>query len=332
MLEISPTAHVDVNGNKQATSGNQATGNQGTESERKVDGEKTDDVKTSDPEDKNKATDAKKGEQSEPTKAASEGGGAGQEQKVAASQKKTSSKRVKGSAESVDEKKQKKKLKRTRDGQVKEESSEEPKEPGLERSDGVFRNERFRVEVLRGELCRFQLTGPLSQAVLSNTLQPADVTPNGTERPKAANEKTLSEVMKRKRNFDAIFSKIVDTVLKDKKDGDNALKPQSESKTTADGQKEEGKWWRSHFASPAALDRHVGQAAAWCALSGSLSPAELPPRCVLGLTVEDPRLQLPAKRGKTYPDVEGKIGVVTRILRSSYFSRSCKRKLLPPLE
>lgn len=31
--------------------------------------------------------------------------------------------------------------------------------------------------------------------------------------------------------------------------------------------------------------------------------AELPPGCVLGLTVDDPRLSLSAKRGKVTPDL-----------------------------
>lgn len=42
--------------------------------------------------------------------------------------------------------------------------------------------------------------------------------------------------------------------------------------------------------------------------TGVCSTAELPAGCVLGLTVDDPRLTLPQKRGKSVPDLQQSAG------------------------
>ncbi|XP_030045649.1 ribonucleases P/MRP protein subunit POP1 [Microcaecilia unicolor] len=62
-------------------------------------------------------------------------------------------------------------------------------------------------------------------------------------------------------------------------------------------------WWTEHCRSPDDVARHRQQETIFHLLQGISSPAEIPAGVVLGLTVGDPRLNLPRKRTKAMPDL-----------------------------
>ncbi|XP_014664368.1 PREDICTED: ribonucleases P/MRP protein subunit POP1-like [Priapulus caudatus] len=63
------------------------------------------------------------------------------------------------------------------------------------------------------------------------------------------------------------------------------------------------KWWEVYYTHQQKAEQQRSQAEAWRALKAVQSPAELPPHCVLGLTVRDPRIFLPKKRTKVMNEV-----------------------------
>ena len=74
------------------------------------------------------------------------------------------------------------------------------------------------------------------------------------------------------------------------------------------------KWWHKYFADTDHSLGHTLQKEFWESVGQSMSPAELSPHCVIGLTVTDPRLTRPGKKTRIYPGDTGtvktlKIGV-----------------------
>ncbi|XP_062841503.1 ribonucleases P/MRP protein subunit POP1 [Trichomycterus rosablanca] len=63
-------------------------------------------------------------------------------------------------------------------------------------------------------------------------------------------------------------------------------------------------WWPEESKNKDSMFLNQQQADVFQLLRGVHSTAELPPGCVLGMTVDDPRLTLPAKREKTMPEQE----------------------------
>ena len=155
----------------------------------------------------------------------------------------------------------------------------------------VFSSSEFGVKLLNGELCRFQLTGPLSQVILAKTLQVAHVS-----------TASFSEIQ----NGDISDEKSNEVKLKTQEDKNNGPLTHTSVKAESSQRK---KWWQTYHREEIALHLHEQQKAVWQYATGLISPAELPPHCILGLTVTDPRLQLPAKKRKTYPHIEGKTSI-----------------------
>ena len=156
----------------------------------------------------------------------------------------------------------------------------------------VFTSSEFGVKLLSSELCRFHLTGPLSQVVLAKTLQVANVSTD-----------SLSEIQ----NGEIGNEKSNEVKLKTQKDKNNG--PLTHASVKAESSQGK-KWWQTYHREEIALHLHEQQKATWQHATGLVSPAELPPHCILGLTVTDPRLQLPAKKRKTYPHIEGKTSIL----------------------
>ena len=65
------------------------------------------------------------------------------------------------------------------------------------------------------------------------------------------------------------------------------------------------KWWHKYYADPGLSLGHSLQKEFWESVGQCLSPAELSPHCVIGLTVQDPRLGRPVKKTKIDPDETG---------------------------
>ncbi|XP_036395476.1 ribonucleases P/MRP protein subunit POP1 [Megalops cyprinoides] len=63
-------------------------------------------------------------------------------------------------------------------------------------------------------------------------------------------------------------------------------------------------WWPEHCKEEGNMSLHREQANVFQLLKGVFSTAEIPAGSVLGLTVDDPRLTLPAKRTKVGPDIQ----------------------------
>uniref|UniRef100_A0A3P9LKX5 POP1 homolog, ribonuclease P/MRP subunit n=1 Tax=Oryzias latipes TaxID=8090 RepID=A0A3P9LKX5_ORYLA len=63
-------------------------------------------------------------------------------------------------------------------------------------------------------------------------------------------------------------------------------------------------WWPQHCRDEKKMNLHQQQAEVFKTLKGIYSSGEVPPGTVLGLTVDDPRLTLPAKKVKAMPNEE----------------------------
>ncbi|KAL7835658.1 hypothetical protein SRHO_G00280050 [Serrasalmus rhombeus] len=68
-------------------------------------------------------------------------------------------------------------------------------------------------------------------------------------------------------------------------------------------------WWPEQCKNKESMTLHQQQADVFRLLKGLHSTSELPAGCVLGLTVDDPRLTLPKKKGKAASDLQGPQGV-----------------------
>ncbi|XP_036987017.2 ribonucleases P/MRP protein subunit POP1 isoform X1 [Artibeus jamaicensis] len=83
-----------------------------------------------------------------------------------------------------------------------------------------------------------------------------------------------------------------------------ALKAASVHTEGEDTEKTPHLWWTETCKSPDAVSLHRRQEAIFELLGGVASPAEIPAGTVLGLTVGDPRINLPQKRSKALPNPE----------------------------
>ncbi|XP_049629822.1 ribonucleases P/MRP protein subunit POP1 [Suncus etruscus] len=83
-----------------------------------------------------------------------------------------------------------------------------------------------------------------------------------------------------------------------------ALKPAPVHSGSEEAEQTPHGWWAAACGKPAELALHRTQGAVFQLLGSIASPAELPPGMVLGLTVGDPRLNLPQKRSKVVPGPE----------------------------
>ena len=123
---------------------------------------------------------------------------------------------------------------------------------------GVDQSE-LKVTSLGHDLLRLRLTGPQSHALLTNTLKlPADL------KHKQSENKSSTHVL----TSTSFFS-------------DRSVNSSS------------SKWWQEALDY---LSDSLAQSKLWDKLKRAYSPAVLPPRCVIALTVLDPRLYLPGKK------------------------------------
>ena len=127
---------------------------------------------------------------------------------------------------------------------------------------GVDQSE-LKVASLRHDLLRLRLTGPQSHALLTRTLKlHTDL------KHKHSENKSSTHVF---------TSHIASTSVINDKCVNNSS----------------SKWWQKALDDPS---DSLAQSALWDNLKQACSPAVLPPRCVIGLTVLDPRLYLPGKK------------------------------------
>ncbi|XP_072805600.1 ribonucleases P/MRP protein subunit POP1 isoform X3 [Vicugna pacos] len=83
-----------------------------------------------------------------------------------------------------------------------------------------------------------------------------------------------------------------------------ALKAASVHTEGEDAEKTPHRWWAEACKNPDSVSLHHRQEAVFELLGGVTSPAEVAAGTVLGLTVGDPRINLPQKRSKTLPNPE----------------------------
>ncbi|XP_074997493.1 ribonucleases P/MRP protein subunit POP1 isoform X3 [Calonectris borealis] len=82
------------------------------------------------------------------------------------------------------------------------------------------------------------------------------------------------------------------------------LKAASLQTEMADSETELNNWWVENCKDSEKVSLHQRQSAIFELLEGISSPSEVPPGTILGLTVGDPRVNLPKKKTKAMPDFE----------------------------
>uniref|UniRef100_A0A8C0EZF0 POP1 homolog, ribonuclease P/MRP subunit n=1 Tax=Bubo bubo TaxID=30461 RepID=A0A8C0EZF0_BUBBB len=82
------------------------------------------------------------------------------------------------------------------------------------------------------------------------------------------------------------------------------LKAASLQTEMADSETELNNWWVENCKDSEKVSLHQHQSAIFELLEGISSPSEMPPGTILGLTVGDPRVNLPKKKTKAMPDFE----------------------------
>lgn len=127
---------------------------------------------------------------------------------------------------------------------------------------GVDQSE-LKVTSLRHDLLRLRLTGPQSHVLLTSTLK-------------------LSTDLKHKHSE----NKTSMHVFTSHKASTSVVNDEGVNNSSS-------KWWQKALDDPS---DSLAQSALWDKLKKASSPAVLPLRCVIGLTVLDPRLYLPGKR------------------------------------
>ena len=127
---------------------------------------------------------------------------------------------------------------------------------------GVDQSE-LKVTSLRHDLLRLRLTGPQSHVLLTSTLK-------------------LSADLKHKHSE----NKSSMHVFTSHKASTSAINDEGVNNSSS-------KWWQKALDDPS---DSLAQSALWDKLKKASSPAVLPLRCVIGLTVLDPRLYLPGKK------------------------------------
>ena len=152
-----------------------------------------------------------------------------------------------------------------------------------------FTSGAITVTSLKDVMCRFSLSGPLSNAILTNLLQGAVI---------ASTVKSQEEESKDQVNH---------TV---KQNGGTGKLPapgcnigEAGDVAASENHDEKQRWWRNYFAGKSeAGELHQRQLDLWKELQGLQSPGELGPHVVLGLTVRDPRISLPKKKTRVAND------------------------------
>lgn len=143
-------------------------------------------------------------------------------------------------------------------------------------------NGSVEMVLLKDTLNRFRLTGPLSQAVLLESLRIANILEGETGKKKPDTKEAESSF------GDTVCLQSSDVSTDDCTTGENV------------------DWWMQFYrVSQHRKESWHYQASLWQSLKGAASPAQLPPHLVLALTILDPRLQLPSKRTKAVPDEKG---------------------------
>ena len=142
--------------------------------------------------------------------------------------------------------------------------------------------------LLKDTLNRFRLTGPLSHAVLLESLHMANILKSDPRKNKPDSKEEEEEEEEKE--------SVTDTIC-------------LQSNDVSSGECTTGKnvdWWTQFYGmSQHHKESWYYQTTLWQSLKGAASPAQLPPHSVLALTILDPRLQLPSKRTKAVPDDKG---------------------------
>ncbi|XP_052000041.1 ribonucleases P/MRP protein subunit POP1 isoform X2 [Xyrauchen texanus] len=130
-----------------------------------------------------------------------------------------------------------------------------------------------------------------SKKLLGDVTQPAGtpVSWNSSETSVTISDLTM-EIL-RYRLIGPLAHRVLTDTLQPANEDQESLEPQSF-------------WWTNHSRDQRLMNLHRQQAEIFNLLRGVCSTAELSAGCVLGLTVDDPRLTLPQKRGKITSDLQ----------------------------
>ena len=136
----------------------------------------------------------------------------------------------------------------------------------------TFSSGSVTVTSWKDQLCRFHLTGPLSNQILLESLVISDV---------EQGKEVISEPMHTQTDM---LSEMQDNT------------PCTETAT----------WWKKWFSNSKLINIHKEQKDFWHMLKAAQSPAEILPHAVIGLTVRDPRNVLPPKKSMVNHEGNGR--------------------------
>ena len=148
----------------------------------------------------------------------------------------------------------------------------------------VFSAGTLTVRSLKDSICRFHLTGPLSNEILQETLRVSDV---------SCKMDPLTE------------SKDHDDSIHTSTDVSESTSAPGETGVSGEVSMETKSWWQCCYSDESSVNIHKQQEGLWSSLKVTESPGELPPNSVLGLTVRDPRKFLPRKKAMIQHENKG---------------------------
>lgn len=155
-------------------------------------------------------------------------------------------------------------------------------------------DESVTMTLLKDTLNRFQLTGPLSQAIISQAFNLIQVDPLKSNTPSNVNDsnettfmETKSAKRKRSTSNDSVANK--------------KMKPNADSKVT-----DKKKWWEEYYKEETSYRNWKFQKDFYEKLGKCSKPTDVPSGLILPLVIGDPRLKIPKKREKAVSEVNGK--------------------------
>ncbi|KAK6632733.1 hypothetical protein RUM43_013503 [Polyplax serrata] len=176
----------------------------------------------------------------------------------------------------------------------------EPKNVPIDKTTQYVSDDKLiTLVLLRDTLNRFQLTGPLSQAIISQAFnlipvcQPKDPR-NELNQTGSSDEVHILEVRNRKRKLCEV--EVIDEPNK---------KMKSEQSITDDNiVQEKTNWWVKYYKNESAQQNWQHQKELYEKLSNCLNPTDVPQQFVLPLIISDPRITIPNKRYKATPVIK----------------------------
>ncbi|XP_066991529.2 ribonucleases P/MRP protein subunit POP1 [Anabrus simplex] len=160
-----------------------------------------------------------------------------------------------------------------------------------------------RMVLLKDVLNRFRLTGPLSQAILTDALNVSNIPDiksqlkqqvKSGKHPSSGDIEEICVLDNKEKPCKEVIT------LKSSSDEDMEVMVLDDSNPVNDQS-----WWTNFYSDKQNREAWQTQRLLWNDMKSVVSPAQLSPHQVLALTIIDPRYQMPATRKKVLPQLDG---------------------------